>query len=158
MFFDQLTKACHMRNITVTSLTQQLKISKSNVTHWKNGTFPNSEVVIRISEFLGVPTDFLLKGDKENIAETIIGTNNQNPTINKSQNVEVNGIKNDSILNASLYAKQMSFEHIEIKSGANLSGNEKELVRIFESLPIKEQIKLMNMVYEFDETYRNHDK
>lgn len=158
MFFDQLTKACKMRNITVTSLTQQLKISKSNVTHWKNGTFPNSEVVVRISEYLRVPTDFLLKDDKENIVETIIGTNNQSPTINKSQNVEVNGIKNESMLNASLYATQMSFEHIEIQTGTNLSDNAKELVRIFESLPVKEQIRLMNMVYDFDETYRNHDK
>lgn len=154
MFFDQLLKACEMRNITVTRLTSQLEISKSNVTNWKNGTIPNGEVVIRISDFLGVSTDFLLKGDDSNISEAIIKTNNQNPTITNSQNIEVNGIKNEHMLNAAFYANKLSFEHIEIKSDTELSQNAKELVKVFESLPVKEQIRLMNIVYDFEENYR----
>lgn len=156
MFFEQLTKACKDNNITITSLTAHLKISKSNVTHWKNGTLPNSEVVVRISDFLGVSTDFLLKGGDENISKAIIETNNQSPTIKDSQNVEVNGIKNDHLLNASFHANQLSFSHIEIKGDTEISDTAKELVRILESLPIKERTRLMNMVYDFEEDYKNN--
>jgi len=158
MFFEQLTKACKMRNISVTNLTSRLEISKSNVTNWKNGTIPNGEVIIRISDFLGVSTDFLLKGDKSNISEAIIGTNNQSTTINDSQNVEVNGIKNENMLNASFYANKLSFEHIEIKGNTELSKNAKELIEVFERLPTKEQIRLMNMVYDFEEQYQKSIK
>lgn len=154
MFFEQLTKACTMRNISVTSLTACLEISKSNVTNWKNGTIPNGEVIVRISDFLGVSTDFLLKGSDKNISEAIIGTNNQHPTIHDCQDVEINGIKNERMLNAAFYANKLSFEHIEIKNDNDLSENAKELVKVFESLPVKEQIRLMNIVYDFEEQYR----
>ncbi|MDE6501790.1 MAG: helix-turn-helix domain-containing protein [Ruminococcus sp.] len=154
MFFDQLVKACKMRNITVTGLTTNLAISKSNVTNWKNGTIPNGEVIIRISDFLGVSTDFLLKGMEDNISKSIIGTNNQNPTIIDSQNFEVNGIKNEHMLNASFYTNRLSFEHIEIKNENELSENTKELIRVFENLPVREQIHLMSIVYAFEEEYK----
>lgn len=52
-----------MRNITVTAVTAQLNISESNVTNWKNGTMPNREVSVRLSELLKLSTDFLLKVD-----------------------------------------------------------------------------------------------
>lgn len=64
MFFEQLKKACDMRDISITAVATQLNISKSNVTNWKNGTMPNGDVLVRLSELLKVSTDFLLKGDK----------------------------------------------------------------------------------------------
>lgn len=162
MFFEQLSKACKDKNISVTNLTTILAISKSNVTHWKNGTLPNSEVVIRISNYLGVSTDFLLKGVEDNISKAIIETNNQNPTINNSQHVEINGIKNDHMLNATFYSypNNTSFKHIEIKSNtdlanADLSETAMELVRILESLPVKARTRLMNLIYDFEEEYKN---
>ncbi|MCM1506147.1 MAG: helix-turn-helix domain-containing protein [Ruminococcus flavefaciens] len=158
MFFEQLTKACKMRNITVTNLTTYLQISKSNVTNWKKGTIPNGEVIVRISEYLGVSTDFLLKGDTENVPESIIDTNSQNPTITESQNVEINGIKNESMLNVAIYANRLSFEHIEINNDKTISENIKELIKVFESLPTKEQIRLMNIVYDFEEKFKNQNK
>lgn len=151
MFFEQLTKACKMRDITVTSLTSHLAISKSNVTNWKKGTVPNGEVIVRISDFLGVSTDYLLKGDNQEFSDSIIGTNNQSPTINDSQNIEVNGIKTERTFSTSFYANKLSFKHIEIKNDSELNTNAKELIRIFEKLPLKEQIRLMNVAYDFEE-------
>lgn len=153
MFFEQVKKACEMRGISVTALTIQLGISKSNVTNWKNGTMPNGDVIISISDCLRVSTDFLLKGGEHNISEAIIGTNNQSPTINDSQHIEVNGIKNERMLNAAFYANKLSFEHIEIKNDNELTENAKELVNVFERLPVREQIRLMNIVYDFEEQY-----
>ena len=63
MFFEQLTKACKDKGKSVTSVANELKISKSNVTNWKKGTTPNGDVIVRLSELLGVTADYLLKGD-----------------------------------------------------------------------------------------------
>lgn len=136
MFFEQLKKACKMRNISVTAVITQLNISKSNATNWKNGTMPNGEVVVRLSELLEVSTDFLLKGFEESGDK--IGINNQSPTITNSSNVEFNGIKHENNIN---------------KCESALSENAKELVKVFENLPTKEQIKLMNLVYNYEEQY-----
>ncbi len=133
MFFEQLKKACQMRNTSVTAVTLQLNISKSNVTNWKNGTIPNGDVVIRLSELLDVTTDFLLKGTDE---QSVF-----NNTISNSNNVEVNSIKNENTYN--------NAEKNE------LSEITQELINIFENLPYKERIKLMGIVYDFEEKYKN---
>ncbi len=133
MFFEQLKKACQMRNTSVTAVTLQLNISKSNVTNWKNGTIPNGDVVIRLSELLDVTTDFLLKGTDE---QSVF-----NNTISNSNNVEVNSIKNENTYN--------NAEKNE------LSEITQELINIFENLPYKERIKLMGIVYDFEENYKN---
>lgn len=65
MFFEQLSKACKNKDKTVTAVAKELKISKSNVTNWKNGTTPNGDVVVRLSELLGVTADYLLKDGAE---------------------------------------------------------------------------------------------
>ncbi len=133
MFFEQLKKACNMRNTSVTAVTLQLNISKSNVTNWKNGTIPNGDVIIRLSELLDVTTDFLLKGTDE---QSVF-----NNMINNSSNVEVNSIKNEN-----------TYNNVEKNE---LSEITQELINIFENLPYKERIKLMGIIYEFEEKYKN---
>ncbi len=46
----------------------------------------------------------------------------------------------------------------EIKTEQVISDTSKELLKVFESLPIRERVKLLNMVYEFEEDYRNKEK
>lgn len=62
MFYDNLKAACASKGVSVTSMLKEFKISTSNGTAWKNGTSPSADIVVRFSEFLGVTTDFLLKG------------------------------------------------------------------------------------------------
>lgn len=133
MFFEQLKKACQMRNTSVTAVTLQLSISKSNVTNWKNGTIPNGDIIIRLSELLGVTTDFLLKGTDE---QSIF-----NNTITNSSNVEVNSIKNEN-----------TYNNVEKR---DLSEITQELITVFENLPYKERVKLMGIIYDFEEQYNN---
>jgi transcriptional regulator with XRE-family HTH domain len=70
VFFDNLKETCELRGISVTSATQQLGVSRSNVTSWKKGTAPNSDVVVRLSELLDISTDFLLTGKERIVEET----------------------------------------------------------------------------------------
>ncbi len=63
MFFDNLEKLCIEHNTTPTVfITKVLKMGSSNVTRWKNGTLPNSDVILKISDYFNVTTDMLLKG------------------------------------------------------------------------------------------------
>lgn len=66
MFYQQLQKACKNANTTVTATLKAIGIGTANGTYWKNGSMPSSENVIQLAEFLGVSTDFLLKGDSKN--------------------------------------------------------------------------------------------
>ncbi len=60
VFFEQLRKLCASKNISVTQLVLNLGISKSNVTNWKNGINPKSEVLKRIADYFNVSVDYLL--------------------------------------------------------------------------------------------------
>lgn len=66
MFYQQLQKACKKANTTVTATLKAIGIGTANGTYWKNGSMPSSENVIQLAEFLGVTTDYLLKGDAVN--------------------------------------------------------------------------------------------
>lgn len=66
MFYQQLQKACKKANTTVTATLKAIGIGTANGTYWKNGSMPSSENVIQLAEFLGVTTDYLLKGDALN--------------------------------------------------------------------------------------------
>lgn len=71
MFYQQLQKACKNANTTVTATLKAIGIGTANGTYWKNGSMPSSENVIQLAEFLGVSTDFLLKGNSENYSINI---------------------------------------------------------------------------------------
>lgn len=43
----------------------------------------------------------------------------------------------------------------EIKTEQAISDTSKELLKVFESLPMRERVKLLNVVYDFEEQYRN---
>ena len=65
MFYEQLQKACKMKNTTVSRLLIDLGIGKSNGSYWKKGTVPSSDVVVKIAKHLNVSTDFLLIGQSD---------------------------------------------------------------------------------------------
>lgn len=51
------------KNVSASTLTQQLALSSSAITDWKNGKAkPNSESIIKLSNYFEVSIDWLLKG------------------------------------------------------------------------------------------------
>lgn len=67
VFYEQLKQACKNKNTTVTSVLKQIGVGTANGTYWKNGSVPSSDIVVQLSEFLGVSTDYLLKGKEDDI-------------------------------------------------------------------------------------------
>ncbi|MCD7725880.1 MAG: helix-turn-helix domain-containing protein [Clostridiales bacterium] len=66
MFFDQLKILCKENNISVTSLIQQLGMSKGTITNWKKGVIPNGETILKFANYFNVSTDYLLTGKHRN--------------------------------------------------------------------------------------------
>lgn len=62
MFYDNLKDICDKKGLKVTPTVLKCGGSKGSLTAWKNGAVPNSDIVIRLSVLLNVPTDFLLLG------------------------------------------------------------------------------------------------
>lgn len=66
MFYDVVKELCDKRGISISKLALDLKISKSNVTNWKNGCVPKSDKVSLIADYFNVSTDFLLGAEQKN--------------------------------------------------------------------------------------------
>jgi transcriptional regulator with XRE-family HTH domain len=62
MFYLNFTNRCKDSGISPTALLRTLNISTSKLTAWKNGSMPNSEFLIPISEYLQCSIDYLLLG------------------------------------------------------------------------------------------------
>lgn len=69
-FYDIFKQECEKASISPTALLKELHISTSKLTAWKNGSMPNSEYLIPISERLNVSIDYLITGkEKSPLAE-----------------------------------------------------------------------------------------
>lgn len=64
MFYDNLNAECNRQGVKMTPILNELKISSGSIGQWKRGGNVNSDVLLKLSERLGVTTDYLLKGIK----------------------------------------------------------------------------------------------
>ena len=90
MFYDNLKAICDERGIKITPLVAECGGAKGSISNWKKGAMPNSEIVMKLSVRLNVPTDRLLFGSEtknasiSNISNSTIGAvgNHSTGTIN----------------------------------------------------------------------------
>ncbi len=86
---------------------------------------------------LNVSTDYLLLGKEDSntshISNSIVDHSNGTITINGSAEIK---------------------SEVDAPSKFSLSENEEELLKIFKGLPAKERIKLLSIIYDFEEQYR----
>lgn len=54
-------------------LAAYLGVSAASVTGWARGSYPSSQHIIKISEFLGVSVEYLLAGEQKEDADAIQG-------------------------------------------------------------------------------------
>lgn len=81
MFFDNLKAECDRQNIQVTPLFKELGISTGNISPWKRGGNVNSAVLLKLSERLGVTTDYLLKGTRPTGKDAIYCVNEKEESL-----------------------------------------------------------------------------
>ena len=67
MFWDQFIQLCNERDIKPNPLAKELGISSGILTRWKSGSLPNTETLIKISNYFNVSIDFLIFGEKVSV-------------------------------------------------------------------------------------------
>ena len=84
MFYDNLKKECEKQGLKITPIVLECGGNKGSLSGWKKGASPNSDIVMKLSIRLNVPTDYLLFGEKNNC--TKINADSSNRNINFSEN------------------------------------------------------------------------
>lgn len=60
MFWETFVGLCKSVNEKPNPVADKLNISSGTVTNWKRGTLPNTEALIKLSDYFEVPIDYLL--------------------------------------------------------------------------------------------------
>ena len=80
MFWKRFSELCNKNNISANAVCSKLGFSTAAATHWKNGTMPKGDILVKIADYFGVSVDYLLGrtsiGNEINSHNTISGNNN----------------------------------------------------------------------------------
>ena len=60
MFYERLKELCKKRGTSVTALSKELGLSSGNVTNWKNGRNPKTDIALKIANHFGVSVEYLM--------------------------------------------------------------------------------------------------
>jgi len=64
-FGKRFTELMEKRNIKYMKLTELAKISKNNITNYKNGQIPNATILYRLSQILGTSMEYMITGKEK---------------------------------------------------------------------------------------------
>lgn len=71
MFYDIYCALCQKNGLTPSGAASKIGFNRASVTMWKNtGKAPKQELLLKIAEFFGVTTDYLLTGEDTKKAPT----------------------------------------------------------------------------------------
>ena len=84
MFWEQFIQLCNERDIKPNPLAKELGISSGILTRWKSGSLPNTDTLIKISNYFNVSIDYLcgLVHEPKTVDGKPYRVTNKNITIN----------------------------------------------------------------------------
>lgn len=127
MFWDIFYNLCIASGTKPNAVCKELDLSNATATHWKNGTMPKGDALIKIADYFGCSVDYLL-GRTES-PNTII------ETCIKGNNNGIQAIKGDV--------------HINTTKENEKKGNfTKEFINAFESLDLSDKVDVINFVFQ----------
>lgn len=131
MFFKTIKDLLVAQNKTQAQLAAFVHVKPNTVSEWlNNGSSPKVDKIYLIAEFFGVSFDYLFTGEE--------GRNNQATNISNSAIVQGN------------HATTLIVRNGEVKE-RELSEQEIELLRIFNSSNIKKQTTLMSFAFNIED-------
>lgn len=79
MIYDRIVQLKDKADISFADISRGTGISKGNFKSWENSkSLPSSEAIIKLSNFFNVSTDYLLKGEEEQINNNVTITSKYN--------------------------------------------------------------------------------
>lgn len=79
--YDRIRRLCNGRGIDISNLGEHLpdaNVSKSTISHWKNGTVPRAALVKAMADYFEVSPEYILSGkgasvEPEGVKEVVAG-------------------------------------------------------------------------------------
>lgn len=71
MFWDIFYSECEKQGTSPNAVCKAIGLSNAIATHWKDGTQPKADVLVKIADFLNVSVDYLLGREPQNPPITI---------------------------------------------------------------------------------------
>lgn len=127
MFWDIFYNLCITNGMKPNAVCKELEFSSATATHWKNGTIPKGEALLKIADYFDCSIDYLL--GRTNSPNTII------ETCIKGDNNGIQAIKGDVHINTTK----------EDEKNCNFT---KEFIDAFESLNLSDKIDVINFVFQ----------
>lgn len=86
MFYNYFVELCNRAKISPSKAAQQIGLSKSSVSGWKNGSVPRDSQIMRIADFFGIPASDIYSVVNSQRAAIFNRTEFEKYTMNRAEN------------------------------------------------------------------------
>lgn len=113
MFWDIFYNLCILNGTKPNAVCKELNLSNATATHWKNGTMPKGDILIKVADYFGCSVDYLLgRTVNPNVTiETCVNGNNSG----------IQAIKGDVHINTTEKKDNFTKEFMETFENLNLA-------------------------------------
>lgn len=133
MFWNVLYKLCEKNSTKPYIVAKEIGVSNSVCTKWKNGSIPNGETLLKLSNYFNVSIDYLL-GRTDTPTGYSNGINNVQTTVNSPQ---ISGNNNN----------------VSGGRAGTVSDEELEILELIRKLSLKKRVEFISALYnETEET------
>lgn len=138
---DRICELIKKKGMSISAVEKQLGFGNGAIKRFEKNS-PSIDKVISLSNFLNVSIDYLVYG-KDHLNNTNISNSNI-----------VDHSHGTITINSSSVSKEPKTKTENVPEQTVINETTKELIEVFESLPTRERVRLLNMVYDFEEQYR----
>lgn len=137
MFWNRFFELCASVKLKPNRVASIIGVSSASVTKWKNGTIPDSDTLLKIADYFGVTTDYLLGHEQSEEEPTTREEENQmktqaKPTIDEIiESMSEMGQVEWSYLRSAMDSKFTAPREVSDESREQ---HEKKLERLFNAL------------------------
>lgn len=113
MFFEKYSDLCSKAGKSPNKVAKELSISSGSVTEWKKGRVPQNATVLKIANYFGVTTDYLLgKADEKAPAPADLDENIKKYLLLNAEGKKKAGERIDELLELPKYRNAHTEEQI----------------------------------------------
>ena len=98
MFYNYFVELCNEAKLSPSKAAQQIGISKSSVSGWKNGSIPRDSQIIKIARFFKIPRSDIYEAINYEIAQPHGGSAPGTRSENKIEKAPVSNKKTETLM------------------------------------------------------------
>ena len=158
MFYETFCRLCQIHSLTPSGAAAKIGFNRASVTMWKNtGKAPKQELLIKIAEFFGVTTDYLLGQDIQSKIDALTYQIDQlkeslrTASGNKKEEIEyslavLEESKEDLLIIQALDANTEKEHKKRSPHEPTLTEGEKVMLDLFRQIPVDQQPMVLAMI------------